>query len=146
MNASRIALIAAAGGLSLTGCTTVREAVVEAIAGTHHATLSSSEVVGTAGDSDGYATAELTVADALDQMCYDVNDLRNVGTITRGGIYRGGMGSVGTPVIWLKQNETGDWKNCVNKSEWLENSIDRNPANYYIQIDTSTGSIRGQFR
>lgn len=136
--------VALVGG-SLGGCTTVRETVVEAIAGTHRATLDASQVVGANRDADGYATAELTVADKLDQICYDINDLRNVGSVTRATINRGAPGATGPAVLTLTTSGEGDYKNCVNRSEWLEDSFDRNPGSYYVQIDTTTGSIRGQF-
>jgi hypothetical protein len=145
MTKTRLTLISILAGTALAGCTTVREAVTEAVAGTHDASLTGAQVVGMSADADGSATAQLTVSDALDQICYDVNDLRNVGNVTRAGLYRGPMGANGTPVMWLKQDETGDWKNCVNKSDWLEKSLDRSYTNYYIQIETDTGAIRGQF-
>lgn len=138
-------LAASLAGLAVGGCTTVRETLTEAIAGTHRATLDGAQVVGTARDADGYATAELSVADALDQICYDVNDLRNVGAVTSATINRGARGVNGPAVLTLRTSGEGDYKNCVNRSEWLEESFDRSPNSYYIQINTTTGAIRGQF-
>jgi len=141
----RFAALATLSALATAGCTTVRETVTEAIAGTHRATLDGAQVRGAAADADGYATAELSVADALDQICYDLNDLRNVGAVTSVTINRGVRGSTGPTVLTLKTSGEGDYKNCVNRSEWLENSFDRNPGAYYIQVNSTTGAIRGQF-
>jgi hypothetical protein len=143
----KLAVLATAAlvGTSLAGCTTVRETAIEAIAGTHRATLDASQVVGMSGDADGYATAELSVADKLDQICYDINDLRNVGSVTRATINRGVRGTTGPVVLTLTTSGEGDYKNCVNRAEWLEDSFDKNTSAYYVQIDTTTGSIRGQF-
>lgn len=145
MKPVRYLIAASLVALGASGCTTVRETVTEAIAGTHRATLDGAQVVGTARDSDGYATAELTVADALDQICYDVNDLRNVGAVTSATINRGAPGATGPVVLNLRTSGEGDYKNCINRSEWLEDELDRVPGAYYIQIQTSTGAIRGQF-
>jgi hypothetical protein len=145
MSTLRMLSAAAVGALALSGCTTLREAATEVIAGTHNATLTGSQVVGGTRDADGYATAQLTVADALDNICYDINDTRNLGTVTSATINRGGMGRNGPVVVNLKSDETGDWKNCINRSEWLEEAIDANPSAYYVQVNTSTGSVRGQF-
>lgn len=140
-----LATLATIAALSAGGCTTVRETLTEAIAGTHRATLDGAQVRGTAADNDGYATAELTVADALDQICYDLNDLRNVGAVTAVTINRGAAGTTGPVVLTLRTSGEGDYKNCVNRSEWLEDAFDRNPSAYYIQVQSSTGAIRGQF-
>lgn len=134
--------------IALSGCATVEEAVAEAVAETRYATLDSAQVVGSSGDSDGYAKAELTVTDELNQVCYDVNDIRNLGAITSITINRGMRGSTGPVALRLKQANEGGWKNCVGRSEWLEESFERAPGSYYIQIATSAypnGAIRGQF-
>ena len=66
----------------LSGCATVEEAVAEAVADTQRATLTGAEIVSSSGDGDGYAKAEVSIANELDQICYDVNDIRNLATIT----------------------------------------------------------------
>ena len=134
--------------VALSGCATVEEAVAEAVAETRYATLDSAQVVSSSGDSDGYAKAELTVADELNQVCYDVNDIRNLGPITSITINRGIRGSTGPVALRLKQANEGGWKSCVGRSEWLEESFENAPGSYYIQISTTdypNGAIRGQF-
>lgn len=134
--------------IGLAGCATVEEAVAEAVAETRHATLDAAQVVSSSGDSDGYAKAELTVADELNQVCYDINDMRGLSAVTSVTINRGVRGSTGPIALRLKEANEGGWKNCVARSEWLEDSFEKSPGAYYIQISTSeypNGAIRGQF-
>lgn len=135
-------------GLSLAGCATVEEQVAEAVAETRRADLTGANVVGSAGDPDGTARAELTVSDELDQICYDVNDIRNLSQITEIAIHRGGVGVNGPVMLRLRQPNEGGWKNCVGRSEWLEDRIERNPSKLHIVIHTTDypkGAIRGNF-
>lgn len=141
-----IITFAAASLFALSACSTVGETLAETIAGAHRATLDGRQVVGTNADADGYATAELTIADKLDQICYDLNDLRNVGAVTSVEIRRGPVGESGPLVLALQPGSGGDFANCVNRSEWLEDAFGRNVRAYYIQVNTSTGAIRGQFQ
>ena len=134
--------------VALTACATVEEAAVQAVSTTHHATLTGAQVAGGAGDPDGYATAELSVSDELDQICYDVNDIRNIGPITSITINRGVTGQTGPAILRVDRANEGDWKNCVERAEWLEQSFEYAPGAYYIQIATAdypNGAIRGQF-
>lgn len=129
-------------------CATIEETAVQALAETHHATLTGAQV-SAGGDADGYATADLTVADDIDQICYDINDIRNLGTITGAHIHRGAAGTNGPPVLTLTQADEGGWKNCVERGEWRQEDFENNPAAFYAQIHTTqypNGAIRGQFR
>lgn len=143
-----ICCAAALAPLGLAGCATVEEAAAEAVAETRRATLDGAQIVGSAGDRDGYAKAELTVADELNQVCYDVNDVRNLGAVTSVTINRGVRGSNGPVALRLREANEGGWKNCIARSEWQEDSFENSPGSYYIQIATSdypNGAIRGQF-
>lgn len=147
-NTGKALMLGAVGMMALGGCATVEESVAEAVAETHRAELTGSRIVGGRGDSDGYARAELTVSDEVNQVCYDVNEIRNIGDITEIAIHRGRMGSNGPVVMRLKRANEGGWKNCVGRSEWTEDRLERDPAAYYIAIHTSefpNGAIRGQF-
>lgn len=138
-----------AAATALAGCATLEEGAVELVAETHHATLTGAEVVTSSGDRDGYARADLTVSDELDQICYDVNDIRNLAPITSLTINRGVRGKVGPVVLRVNQANEGGWKDCVNRAEWLERSFEYAPGAYYIQVSTTefpNGAIRGQFR
>lgn len=134
--------------MTLGACATVEETVAEAVAETRRATLDNAQLVGMRGDSDGYARVELTVSDELDQVCYDLNDTRNLDEITGISIHRGAYGQNGPAVLTLRRSNQGGFKSCVSRSEWLEDSMERNPAAYYVQLATSrypNGAIRGQF-
>lgn len=147
-NMMRGLLISVAAVVTLGACATVEEGVAEAVAETHRAELSGSKIVGGRGDSDGYARAELTVSDEVNQVCYDVNDIRNLGEITEIAVHRGRAGMNGPVVLQLKKANEGGWKNCVGRSEWTEDRLEKDPAAYYIAIHTSeypNGAIRGQF-
>ena len=139
--------LALSGAAMLGGCATLEEGAAELVAETRHATLTGAQVVGR-GDPDGYATADLTVTDELNQVCYDVNNVRNLGSVTSVRIHRGAPGATGPAVLNLSQANEGGWKNCVGRAEWTEDRIESNPAASYIQINTSeypNGAIRGQF-
>lgn len=148
MHIKTLALLAVSAASLVAGCATLEENAAEVVADTKRATLSGSSIVGGGGDTDGYAKAELTVSDQLDQICYDVNDVRGLGPITSVTINRGAPGANGPVVLRLNQANEGGWKNCVKRAEWLEDAIDNATNRYYIQIATSefpNGAIRGQF-
>lgn len=138
---------AIAAPVALAGCATVEEAVVEAVADTHRASLNGAEIVSSSGDQDGSAQAEVSVANTLDQICYDINNIRNLGEITSISINRGERRQTGPVVLRLNRANEGGWKNCVKRSEWLEDALEWRPGNYYVQISTTeypSGAIRGQ--
>lgn len=133
---------------TLAGCATLEENAAELVANTHRATLSGTNIVGQAGDPDGYARAEPTVTDQLNGICYDVNDARGLSEVTSVTINRGDPGKSGPVVLRLTPANEGGWKNCVKRSEWLEDSMDNATERYYVQVATTefpNGAIRGQF-
>ena len=141
-------MLATAMAMLATGCATVEETIAEAVAETRRATLTGSQVVGSMGDPDGTARAELTISDEADQICYDINEIRNLNMITGITINRGNAGSNGPVALRLSQPNEGGWKNCVKRSEWLEERIENNPSLYHVIIYTSdyrNGAVRGQF-
>lgn len=148
MHIKTLTLLAVSAASLVAGCATLEETAAEAVADTRRATLSGSAVVGGSGDPDGYAKAELTVTDQLNGICYDLNDVRGLAPITSVTINRGASGANGPVVLRLNQANEGGWKNCIKRSEWLEDAIDNGTNRYYIQIATSefpNGAIRGQF-
>ena len=127
-------------------CATVEEAVVEKTAETYRASLTGAQVPG-GGDPDGSGQAEITVADRMDQICWDLNDIRGIGPITAAHIHRGRPGVNGPPVFTLTPANEGGWKGCSNRQEWVEDAIERNFPNYYVNVHTPefpNGAIRGQ--
>lgn len=148
MAINKTAAAAALGAFALAGCATLEEAAVQAVSTTHHAELTGSEVVTSKGDADGYARAELSVSNELDQICYDVHDIRNLAPITSLTINRARRGQVGPAVLRVERANEGVWKDCVKRSEWLERSVEYAPGAFYVQISTTefpNGAIRGQF-
>ncbi len=149
MKAGKSAALVVLGSVALAGCATLEEAAVEAVSKTQRATLTGAEVVTSGGDRDGYARAELSVSDELDQICYDINDIRNLAPITSLTINRGTRGYIGPAIIRIDRANEGGWKNCISRSEWLEKSFEYAPGAYYVQVSTDefpNGAIRGQFR
>lgn len=131
---------------ALAGCATIEEGAAEVVGDTYKATLLGSNEVGP-GDPDGYARAEVTVTDELDQICYDVNGIRGLDTITAMHIHRGRAGTNGPVVFPFTKANEGGWKGCKNRAEWTENAIERDWSNYYVNIHTTAypnGAIRGQ--
>ena len=143
----RIALATALGGaFALAGCATLEEAVVEQLAETYNADLTGAQVVGT-GDADGHARAEVTVADNLDEFCYDLNNVCGIAAITLVNLHRGVAGTNGPVLFNMKVSNEGVWKGCSEPPEWLQEAVERNFTGYYIQVNTSefpNGAIRGQ--
>jgi CHRD domain len=141
-----IALAIAAPAI-LGGCATVEEGIVEAVADTQRASLTGAEIVSSSGDRDGSAQAEVSIANTLDQICYDINNPRNLADITSVSINRGLRGQTGPTVLTFTRANEGGWKNCVKRAEWLEDALEWKPGNYYVQISTTefpNGAIRGQ--
>ena len=141
-------IMAALGATALAGCATVEEAAVEAVAETHRATLTGNDVVTSGGDRDGFARAELSVSNELDQICYDLNDVQNLAPITSVTINRAPRGQTGPVVIRAERANEGGRKNCIGRAEWQEQSFEYRPGAYYIQVSTTefpNGAIRGQF-
>ena len=141
-------MAAALGAAALAGCATLEEAAVETVSETHRAILTGAQVVTSNGDPDGYATAELSVSDELDQICYDLNDVKNLGTVTSVTINRAPRGQVGPAVIRAERANEGGRKNCISRAEWQERQFEYRPGAYYIQVSTTefpNGAIRGQF-
>jgi hypothetical protein len=130
----------------LAGCATVEEAVVEKTSETYKADLTGAQEPG-GGDPDGYAKAEISVADNLDQICWDINDIHGIGPITGAHIHKGAAGVNGPVVLTLKPAAEGGIKGCANKSEWTEDSLENNFRNFYVNVHTAqypNGAIRGQ--
>ena len=146
---NRVRTIGLAGlgaALALSACATVEEAIAEKTTETYKATLLGSNEVG-GGDPDGYGRAEISVSDNFNQICYDLNDLRGLGTITAAHVHRGAAGVNGPPVFTLKKANEGGWKGCSGGSEWTQDRIENNPSAFYVNVHTTeypNGAIRGQ--
>lgn len=135
-----------AASLALGACATVEEAVVEKTAKTFNTTLTGANEPG-GGDPDGFGTAEVSVSDRLDQVCYDINNVRGLSDVTAAHIHRGAAGDNGPPVLTLSRANEGGFKGCEKAPEWLQDAIKSGFRDYYVNIHTTeypNGAIRGQ--
>lgn len=141
-------IVALSGVIALAGCATLEESIAEQTAETYHATLTGAQEVGQ-GDANGTGKAEITISDELDQICWDLNDVSNIGPITAAHVHSGFAGKNGPVVYTLRRSNEGSYKGCTNASEWVGDRIEGNPAAFYVNVHTAdypNGSIRGQLR
>lgn len=146
MTVRLLALSAAA--LALTGCETVQQTYTEAISSTYTANLRGANEVGP-GDPDASGTAEISIADELTRVCWDLNDMRGLGPITGAHIHRGAAGVDGPVVMPLAQATEGGWRGCSTDTDWVQRAFDEGLSNYYVNVHTAeypNGAIRGQLR
>ena len=141
-------LATVAGCVVLAGCATLEETVAEETADTYYATLTGAQEVG-GGDPDGSGRAEISISDGFGQVCWDLNDIRNIGPITAAHIHVGRAGTNGPPVFTLRPANEGGYKGCTDGSEWTQDRIEDNPEAFYVNVHTAqypNGAIRGQLR
>ncbi len=138
----------AAGAIALAGCATLEESIAEETADTFYANLTGAQEVGP-GDPDGSGEAEISISDEFGQVCWDLNNIRNIGPITAAQIHVGAAGTNGPPVFTLRRANEGGYKGCTDGSEWTQNRIEDNPEMFYVNVHTAeypNGAIRGQLR
>lgn len=137
-----IAALASLAAIALTGCETVADATNPAL----RASLTGSQEVPGPGDSDGSGTAEITIVDATDNVCFDLH-VRNIATATAAHIHRGVTGEAGPPVVTLEAPADGSSEGCLSAPGALADEIYANPAGFYVNVHNSefpNGAIRGQ--
>ena len=128
--------------LGLSGCETVADAVKQGMT----ASLTGAQEVPGPGDPDGSGTAEITIVDATDNICWDVN-VRNIAPATAAHIHRGAQGEAGPPVVTLEAPTDGSNEGCVAAPGALADEIEANPAGFYVNIHNAefpNGAVRGQ--
>jgi hypothetical protein len=138
--------LTASAAVALAACATVEEAAVAATDTSYTAHLTGQQEI-SGGDPDGTATAKVTVSDSLEQICYDVRDIRNIGTITAAHIHRGAAGQDGPPVLTLKTANEGGFRGCDDAPQWLQEAMEAGFSGYYVNVHTTDypkGAIRGQ--
>jgi hypothetical protein len=129
-------------GLALSGCETVADAVKQGMT----ASLTGAQEVPGPGDTDGSGTAEITVVNATNSVCWDVN-VRNIAPATAAHIHRGAPGEAGPPVVTLEPPTDGSNEGCVVTPSELAAEINSNPAAFYVNIHNAefpNGAVRGQ--
>ncbi len=138
--------LAAIATIALTGCETLQEAYTEQTSTTYTAELSGANEVHP-GDRDGSGSAEISFADELTRVCWDLNDLQNLGPITGAHIHSGAARTDGPVVLALKQATEGGWRGCSTDTSWVQQAFDEGISNYYVNVHTveyPKGAIRGQ--
>jgi len=141
-------LTLSAAALALTGCETLEEAYIENTSPTYVVELSGANEVHQA-DPDGSGMAEITFSDELTRVCWDLNDLQNLGPITAAHIHRGAAGTDGPVVLPLARATEGGWRGCSRETGWVQQAFDEGLSNYYVNVHTAEfpqGAIRGQLR
>lgn len=141
-----LALAGIAATLGLSACATVEETIAEETSATYDATLTGAKEVG-GGDRDGMGKAEISISDAFGQVCWDINNISNIGTVTGAHIHKGAAGTNGPVVFTLDQAKEGGWKGCKDGAEWKQDRITSNPQDFYVNVHTTeypNGAIRGQ--
>lgn len=136
-------LAAGAAAIALAGC----ESVAEVTQPTYNAHMTGAAEVPGPGDPDGSGHAEVSIADGVDRVCYEIGDVRNIGPVTAAHIHRGAVGVAGPPVVTLEPPVDGHSKACAEIAGSLGDEIQANPAAFYVNVHTSdypNGAIRGQ--
>jgi hypothetical protein len=98
-----------------------------------------------AGDPDGKGTADITLNDATNQVCWEFH-YQNLGKPTLAHIHAGAKGVSGPPAVDFQYGKNGD-NGCVSTDPTTLANIKNNPAGYYVNIHTDEypkGAIRGQ--
>ena len=139
---NKAACLAVPALLALGGCETIADTVAE----THSAVLSGAQEVPGPGDPDGRGTAEVTVVDAANNICYEL-DVTSIAVPTAAHIHRGASGMSGPPVVSLEPPIDGERDGCVAAPEEIAEDIERNPAGFYVNVHNAeypNGAVRGQ--
>ena len=143
-NARMTALLGiATAALALAGC----ESVVENVSETYNATMTGAAEVPGPGDPDGSGRAEVSIADRIDEFCYEIKDVAGIQPATMAHIHRGAVGVAGPPVVTLENPVDGHSKACPKVDEAIADEIEANPANFYVNVHNAeypNGAIRGQ--
>jgi CHRD domain len=132
---------------SISSCATIKETAVSSISDTHNANLLGNAIVGGTGDADGFAKAEISVIDTLDQICYKLGTINNLGTIRSVAVHQGDAATNGPVVLDFIKAKTSGWKNCVNVDEKIENGFKNLKEPFYVLVKTDDfpdGAVRGQ--
>ncbi len=110
------------------------------------ASLTGSAEIPGPGDSDGGATASVTVNVGKKQVCYTLS-INGIDTATMAHIHKGASGVAGPVVVSLTAPATGKSTGCATVPGDLAIDILKSPANYYVNVHTIAfpdGALRGQ--
>lgn len=155
-----VAIMAAAGGLALSGCgksssssassTTATTAAPASTSTSAAATGLKAELTGPAdvppGAPGGSGSAKLKLEPTQGRICYDIS-VANIGAATAAHIHRGAAGVAGPVVVPLKPPAAGHINACTTASQAVIDEIIANPPGFYVNVHTAAypgGAVRGQ--
>jgi CHRD domain len=110
-----------------------------------HADMSGPEETSPKGPADAKGTADITLDDATNKVCYDLK-YSGIGKPTGAHIHTGAKGVAGPVVVDFQLAKNGD-KGCVSTDPTTVAQIRDNPAGHYVNVHTEefpNGAIRGQ--
>jgi hypothetical protein len=103
------------------------------------------------GDPDATGTAQLTLNQGTETVCYDLSWANIDGTVVAAHIHEAPAGVAGPVVVPLFVGQsfagTGSDSACVSSDRALIKDIRKNPTEYYVNVHSSVfpaGAIRGQ--
>lgn len=139
-------VVAALIGVTLLGCDDDDPTGPDLV--TLDATLTGAAEVPGPGDTDGSGTAEITLNDDDNEVCWDISVTDITLPATAAHIHIGASGVSGNPVVTLTApGASGTASGCVPASDDLVDDIIANPSGYYVNVhntDFTDGAIRGQ--
>ena len=138
------ALLLAAAAMPLAGCATVADAVSQG----QSASLTGSQEVPGPGDADGSGRAEVTVVDAIDNVCFNIK-VTAIAPASAAHLHRGAAGVAGPVVLPFEAPSDGESDGCVKADGALADEIKANPGNFYVNVHNDefpNGAVRGQLR
>jgi hypothetical protein len=127
-----LALVSASALFVLAGCETVAEEVNNAVGFEYVATLTG---------ASGSGKAEISLNDATNMLCTDLELSNGVG-MTAGHI----MGPGGTVIADIDVPDDNDSDDCDNITDAQLDAIKRNPGNYRVHIAAPGGDLTGTLR
>lgn len=140
-------VVAALMGVTLLGCDDDDDPLGPDIV-TLDATLTGAAEVPGPGDTDGSGTAEITLDDDDNEVCWDLTVANITLPATAAHIHVGAAGVSGSPVVTLTAPGAGGTSSgCVAAGDALVDQIIANPSGYYVNVHTSDftdGAVRGQ--
>lgn len=143
----RLAVVATVGvmaGMALSGVATAGGSKLST-------SLSGAEEAPGPGDPDATGTANLTLNQGTETVCYDLSWANVDGTVTAAHIHEAPANQPGPVVVPLFTAQsfagTARASNCVGTDRALIKDIRKNPSDYYVNVHSSVlpaGAIRGQ--
>jgi hypothetical protein len=138
--------VAALIGVTLLGCDDDDPAGPDLV--TLHATMTGAAEFPGPGDTDGTGTAEITLNDDTNEVCWVITVANITLPAIAAHIHPGAAGTAGNPVVSLTAPDaTGGVTGCVDSDDATVDAIIANPSAFYVNVHTTDftgGAVRGQ--